>query len=183
MRCRSITSIKILRRQRILSHVVIVTHSRITPHLEDIALFLTQPPQNDSVEAETEETSIIVPHSNIPQCVVVLKDNRKQVPEPRDDATVTDSISTSRDLNERMHDRIDSVDSPQNENTEYENSKVMTLEVPPPSSRKDQPQEIAIASKEKQRRGWKGVRRQITHMLSSLFCCLVNPKTGDATTR
>lgn len=169
MRCRSITSIKILRRQRVLSHVVIVAHSRITPLPESYHSISDSAPQDDVVEAETEETSIIVPHSNIPQCVVVLKDNRKQVPEPQDDATVTDSISTSRDLNERMHDRIDSVDSPQNENTEYENSKVMTLEVPPPISRKDQPQEVAIDSKKKQRRGWKGVRRQISHMLSSLF--------------
>lgn len=169
MRCRSITSIKILRRQRVLSHVVIVVHSRITPLPGSYHSISDSAPQDDVVEAETEETSIIVPHSNTPQCVVVLKDNRKQVPETQDDATVTDSISTSRDLNERMHDRIDSVDSPQNENTEYESSKVMTLEVPPPISRKDQPQEVAIDSKKKQRRGWKGVRRHISHMLSSLF--------------
>ncbi|XP_076428995.1 uncharacterized protein LOC107401597 [Peromyscus maniculatus bairdii] len=152
----------------------------------------TSAPQDDGVEAGIEETgnSTMLSHTSL-NALFFLEDTRcQQIPGPQDDAEVTNSFSTSRDLkeidlqsSERTHDAVDSVDSLQNENTEYENSKGIILEESPPSFSKDQPQKVATASKKKQRRGWKGVRRQISHLTSSLFCCLLPPKTGDTTPR
>ncbi|XP_036044764.1 uncharacterized protein LOC118584583 [Onychomys torridus] len=151
----------------------------------------TSAPQDDGVEAEMEETgnTTLLSHPSFNTLFFLEDIGCQQIPGPQDDAEVTNSFSTSRDLkeidlqsSERAHDAIDSVDSPQNENIEYEN-KGITLEESPHRSSKDQPQEVAITSKKKQRRGWKGVRRQISHLTSSLFCCLLTPKTGDTTLR
>ncbi|XP_037061505.1 uncharacterized protein LOC119087952 [Peromyscus leucopus] len=157
-------------------------------YMEDITS--TSAPQDDGVEAEIEETgnSTMLSHASLSALFFLEDTHCQQIPGPQDDAEVTNSFSTSRDLkeidlqpSERTHDAVDSVDSPQNENTEYENSKGIILEESPPSFSKDQPQKVATASKKKQRRGWKGVRRQISHLTSSLFCCLLPPKTGDTT--
>ncbi|KAL6084476.1 hypothetical protein STEG23_031150 [Scotinomys teguina] len=125
----------------------------------------TSAPEDDGVQAEIEESgnTTMLSHTSI-NALFFLEDTKCQhIPGSQDDAEVTNSISTSRHLKEtdvqsceRSHDTIDSVDSPQNDITEYENSNGITLEESLPSSSKDQPQEVATASKKKQRRGWKG---------------------------
>lgn len=161
-----------------------MTHSRITPphtHTWRIPLlFLTQPHRMMAWRLRLRRLAASWSFKYPSVCWGF----ERHQPQTGPISTGYDTISTSRVLIERMHNHIDSVDSPQNENTEYENSKVMTLEVPPPSSSKDQPQDTSKKPPRRSKEGaGKGLRRHISHMLSSLFCCLVNPKTGDATPR
>ncbi|ERE73774.1 Transposase, L1 containing protein [Cricetulus griseus] len=55
---------------------------------------------------------------------------------------------------ERTHDSINILDSPRNENPEYENVDEITVEESPPISSKEQPQEEATGSKKKHRRSF-----------------------------
>ncbi|KAL1784889.1 hypothetical protein HispidOSU_022697 [Sigmodon hispidus] len=154
--------------------------------LEDTTSDSNSALQNDGVEAETEATgsTIMFSHTSLS----VLEDTSGQQIPGTQDAEVPKSIIISGELkdldrqsHERAHDAIEFLDSPQNEKNEYETGNEITLEESQPISSK--PQEVAIASKKKQRRGWKGVRRQISHLCSSLFCCFLTPKTGDTTPR
>lgn len=152
---------------------------------EDTTCDLNSAPRDDCVAAESEETDSAVGVSytslNVPW---FLEDtNCKQIPGPRDAAEVTKNISASTDVIKidlefikRTHAAKYSGDSVQNRNTEYEDGKGTTRE-------EDQPQEVPIASKKQQRRGWKGVRRPICHLFYGLFCCLPTAKKGGTTPR
>ncbi|XP_040597059.1 papilin-like [Mesocricetus auratus] len=145
----------------------------------------------DANEAESEETG-----SDTMLSITLLEglwfraDSSTGRPGPQQGAEVPASISTSGVLkktdaqcSERAHDTIDILDAPQSENTGYENDNEIQVEESPPISSKDQSQEVATASKKKHRRGWRRVRRQIHHLFSSLFCCLLTPKTEDTVPR
>ncbi|XP_040592575.1 uncharacterized protein LOC121136314 [Mesocricetus auratus] len=146
---------------------------------------------HDAEEDESEETSSDTMLSFTPlEGLWFRADSSTGRPGPQQGAEVPASISTSGVLkktdaqcSERAHDTIDILDAPQCENTGYENDNEIQVEESPPISNKDQSQEVATASKKKHRRGWKEVRRQICHLFSSLFCCLLTPKAEDTVPR
>ncbi|ERE80141.1 hypothetical protein H671_3g9075 [Cricetulus griseus] len=132
--------------------------------LEDTTSYYNSAP-HDAEEAETEDTGSDTMLSVISlDWLWIHEDNSGTgMPGPQSDTEVTASISTSRDLKEtdvqcreETHDTIDILDI-QSENPEYENTEEIAVQQSPPISSKDQPQEGAIASKKKHRRGWKGV--------------------------
>ncbi|KAM7319389.1 hypothetical protein ACRRTK_021072 [Alexandromys fortis] len=75
---------------------------------------------------------------------------------------------------------IPQLETRENQNTGYEN-EIITPEESPPISSKDQLQEAAMSSKKKQRRHWKGVKRQIHHQCYCLFFFFLTPKERDPT--
>ncbi|MEJ1286146.1 hypothetical protein NN561_017150 [Cricetulus griseus] len=143
---------------------------------------------NDALrEADNEETGSTSSDSSRGGLWFRIDFCNTAMTEKQQDAEVTTSLSIHRDpkqydlcCNERIHDTVDILDSPQKEKREYESIDEIRVEKSPPILSKDQPQEEGTGSSNKRhRRGWKGVRRRVTRLFFSLCCCLLTPETED----